>query len=271
VGRIVRSLGVSGVTSMLSLSILAVLIRFDITTPAVANIVSTTAGIGPSFALNRRWAWQTTARGHLGRQVAPFWAYSLSSLVLSTIAVAKAGAWADAIGASPGQRTVIVLAANILTFGALWIGQFLLLDRVLFRHHHGSGDRIGALEAAATHSVGVELHGGPLRDVGRDALGDEGPVQRVVPVGDVVLGVGEVGHHDEVEVPGVDADVVSEPVPADLRDRRRQASQTLGHRGDIGGSGVGLPAEHHGVADHRASSSPGRRASSSAINIFGAT
>jgi putative flippase GtrA len=135
IGRIIRSLAVSGVTTVLSLSILAVLIRFDVTSPARANVIATVAGIGPSFALNRRWAWRGRGRGHLTRELAPFWAYSLLSLVLSTLVVARAAAWAVSIDASPELRTAIALAANIATFGTLWIGQFLLLDRVLFRHH----------------------------------------------------------------------------------------------------------------------------------------
>jgi putative flippase GtrA len=195
---------VSGTTTVLSLSILAVLTRFDLTSAAVANVVATVAGIGPSFALNRRWAWHRTDRGHLTREVAPFWGYCLFALVLSTIAVARAAAWADAIDVRPGTRTAIILAANVATFGSLWIGQFLLLDKVLFRHDT---------------SVDLELDGRPFGEVRGDALGEQRLEQRVVAVGDVVLGVGEVGHHDEVEVPRVDAEVVAEPVVADLGDR----------------------------------------------------
>jgi putative flippase GtrA len=144
IGRIIRSLAVSGVTTVLSLSILALFIRFDLTSPAVANVIATVAGIGPSFALNRRWAWQGRGRGHLTRELAPFWAYSLLSLVLSTLVVARAAAWASSIDASPERRTLIALVANMATFGTLWIGQFLLLDRVLFRHH-----RLPATDRAA--------------------------------------------------------------------------------------------------------------------------
>jgi putative flippase GtrA len=269
-GRIIRSLAVSGVTTVLSLTILGLLIRFDVTSPAKANVISTVAGIGPSFALNRRWAWRGKGRGHLGREVAPFWAYSLLSLVLSTIAVARAAAWADSIGASPELRTVVVLVANVVTFGSLWIGQFLLLDRLLFRHHRADrADR----PAALAHSVGVELDGHPFGHVRGDAFGEERLEQRVVAIDEVVVGVGKVGHDDEVEVAAVDADVVAEAIVADLGDRGRQAAQPFGDGGDVGGRGVGLPAEHHGVADHR-SSSPRRvssSSSSSAIRIFGAT
>jgi putative flippase GtrA len=213
-GRVVRSLGVSGVTTVMSLTILAVLTRFDVTSPAAANVIATVAGIGPSFALNRRWAWHRTDRGHVTREVAPFWGYCLLALVLSTIAVARAGAWADAIDVRPGTRTAIILAANVATFGTLWIGQFLLLDRLLFRE---PGER----RCEPQWSVRLELDGGAIDDVRRDAVRDERSVQRVVPVGDVVLGVGELGDHHEVEVAFVHAEVVAEPVVPDLGDRAR--------------------------------------------------
>jgi putative flippase GtrA len=137
-GRIFRSLCVSGVTTVLSLTILAVLIGFDVTAPSTANVIAALVCIGPQFALNRRWVWMGSGRSHWRREVMPFWGYSLISLVLSTVAVARAGHWADSIGASPEQRTMITLGANILTYGTLWMGQFLLLDKVLFRHHQAA-------------------------------------------------------------------------------------------------------------------------------------
>jgi putative flippase GtrA len=271
IGRVIRSLAVSGVTTVLSLSILAVLIRFDLTSPAVANVISTVAGIGPSFALNRRWAWRGQGRGHVTREIAPFWAYSLLSLVLSTIAVAGAAAWADSMGASAEMRTFVVLAANVATFGTLWIGQFLLLDRVLFRHHRLPALALTAVGAGSVGvgSVGVELDGGALGDVRCDALADQRPVQRVVPVGDVVIDVGEVGHDDEVEVALVDADVVAEPVVADAGDGRREPAERLAEGRHVGASGPCLPTEHHDMADHP--SPPASPASSSATSVLGAT
>ncbi|MET0458356.1 MAG: GtrA family protein [Ilumatobacteraceae bacterium] len=130
-GRIVRSLSVSVMTTALSLSILAVLTRADVTSPATANVVATVAGIGPSFALNRRWAWRRTGKSHVRREIIPFWGYALASLVVSTLAVAIAAAWADGQGLSPTTSTLVVLAANIGSFAVLWCGQFLLLDRLL--------------------------------------------------------------------------------------------------------------------------------------------
>lgn len=129
--RILRSLSVSATTTGLSLSILALLIRTSLVTPATANVIATIAGIGPSFALNRRWAWQRDGKSHLRREVLPFWGYAMASLVVSTLAVARAAGWAEAADVSPTTRTIIVLVANLGSFAVLWCGQFVILDRVL--------------------------------------------------------------------------------------------------------------------------------------------
>lgn len=131
--RIVRSLIVSVATSGLSLTILAILTLLSVTSPAVANVVATLAGIGPSFALNRRWVWKRLAPGHMRREILPFWSYAIAALVLSTLAVDLVASWADSTGASATRTTVAVLAANLSAFGALWCGQFVLLDRILTR------------------------------------------------------------------------------------------------------------------------------------------
>ncbi len=144
-GRILRSLSVSVVTTGLSLSILAVLTRLAVTSVEVANVIATLAGIGPSFALNRRWAWHRTGRGRMTREILPFWGYAVLSLVLSTLAVGAVARWADAAGVDQTTRVALVLLANVLTFAVLWCGQFALLDRVLFRPRPGAElDRVGA-------------------------------------------------------------------------------------------------------------------------------
>ncbi len=177
-GRLIRSLGVSAATTVLSLTILAVLTRFDLASPAVANVIATVAGIGPSFELNRRWAWHRTDRGHLTREVAPFWGYCLLALVLSTIAVARAGAWADAIDVRPGTRTAIILAANVATFGTLWIGQFLLLDKVLFRPSCPGSARSQAAPLTSELAAASERRSPPLCRVDSRISASQGPLLR---------------------------------------------------------------------------------------------
>jgi putative flippase GtrA len=128
--RMGRSMCVSVGTSALSATVLAVLAVGFGMAAGTANVLATICGIGPSYAYNRRWAWRRSGRGDLWREVVPFWVLSLSGLVLSTAAVAAVSSWGadwpDAV------RAVALPAANIAVFGALWLVQFVVLDRVLF-------------------------------------------------------------------------------------------------------------------------------------------
>jgi hypothetical protein len=65
--------------------------------------------------------------------VGPNCALALCGLVSSTLAVTTASGWATAAGWGVGARTLAAEAANVATFGALWVLQFALSDRVLFR------------------------------------------------------------------------------------------------------------------------------------------
>lgn len=124
-------MAVSLTTTALSAAVLSVLVYFDLMSAGWSNVVATVCGIGPSFALNRRWVWQQTGRSDLRRQVLPFWIMCLLSLAVSTVVVSAAGSWAIARSMHPTMRTLAVLAASTATFASLWVVQFLVLDRVL--------------------------------------------------------------------------------------------------------------------------------------------
>jgi putative flippase GtrA len=130
--RIVRCLSVSVFTTLLSLTVLAALVGVGVRA-WLANVIATAAGTGPSYLLNRRWVWGLRAGSDPWREVAPFWALSFSGLALSTLAVDRADRFATTVGLAAGPRTIVLLAANVTSFGLLWVGQFVLLDRVLFR------------------------------------------------------------------------------------------------------------------------------------------
>jgi putative flippase GtrA len=136
--RIIRYGSVSAVSTVTSLTILGVLVG-GFGFPALwSNVVATAVGTIPSFELNRRWVWAQTKRRSLLRQAVPYGALSFLGLIASSIAVRVA---ADATSGSTRLiHTVAVECANLGVYGALWLLQFVLCDRVLFpAEAHASG------------------------------------------------------------------------------------------------------------------------------------
>jgi putative flippase GtrA len=134
VRQLLRYGGVSLVSTTVSLSVLGLLVYFDVLPAAWANIVATMVGMVPSFELNRRWVWNKTGPRSVVSEILPFGVLSFAGLGLSTLAVAVTASWAASSGLEPGLRTLAVELANLAAFGTVWVVQFVILDRVLFRH-----------------------------------------------------------------------------------------------------------------------------------------
>jgi putative flippase GtrA len=133
VAQLLRYGSVSVIATITSLTVLVGLVATKTLAPAAANVVATFAGMVPSFELNRRWVWRASGRPSLRRQVVPFVGLSLAGLLLSTVAVQITASAAAAAGWSHPVATAAVTAANLAAFGLVWIAQFVILDRVLFR------------------------------------------------------------------------------------------------------------------------------------------
>jgi putative flippase GtrA len=131
--KLVRYATVSAISTSTSLTILGVLVGTRATTAGWANVIATAIGTIPSFELNRRWVWGKGGARSLLAEVGPFCALSFAGLGLSTLAVSTAAGWATTAGLGTTARTVAAEAASVGTFGTLWIVQYVLLDRLLFR------------------------------------------------------------------------------------------------------------------------------------------
>jgi putative flippase GtrA len=130
--RLVRYAAVSVISSTLSLAVLGVLVTAHALPAGWANVVATAAGTAPSFELNRRWVWGRSGRRSIVTEIGPFCAMTFLGLALSTVAVGFAAALATSSGFSTGMRTFAIEAANVAAWGSIWLGQFFVLDRVLF-------------------------------------------------------------------------------------------------------------------------------------------
>lgn len=99
-----------------------------------ANITAVGLSAIPSYWLNRAWVWKKTDRSSMLREVIPFWAMAFLGLVFSTWAAGFAASVASDFSPSRGVQTLMVMFASLAAFGVLWIGKFVVLNRVLFAH-----------------------------------------------------------------------------------------------------------------------------------------
>ncbi len=135
--KLLRYTAVSAIATSVSLVILGLLVATGTTTAGWANVIATMAGTIPSFELNRRWVWGRKGRRSVWAEIGPFCALSFTGLALSTLAVTAASYWATSADFGVGARTLVAEAANVATFGSLWVVQYVILDKVLFRSRLG--------------------------------------------------------------------------------------------------------------------------------------
>lgn len=113
-------------------------ITFHLTENGVlSSMVAVAVGTVPSYELNRRWTWRKGGPSHLWREIVPFWVMSFIGLVFSTICVYGAEQWADDRGYSKSRVGALLIMANIGSFGILWVGKFLVINKLLFHHVEG--------------------------------------------------------------------------------------------------------------------------------------
>lgn len=102
---------------------------------AESAVIASTIAAVPSYFLNRMWVWRKNGRSHMTREVLPFWIMFVIGLVASAGASAFAKSLVDGPEISHAMRTFVVTGASFLAFAALWVGKFILFNKVLFVHH----------------------------------------------------------------------------------------------------------------------------------------
>jgi putative flippase GtrA len=153
--RLIRYGSVSAISTVTSLIVLGLLVGLA-SFPAIwANVIAISIGTVPSFELNRRWVWAQSGRRSLLRQAVPFVFLSFAGLILSTIAVHLAStATSDTTRL---VHTAAVEMANVAAYGILWIIQFVLCDRILFRAPSARSDEGGAVGQSVSEGQTVSV------------------------------------------------------------------------------------------------------------------
>jgi putative flippase GtrA len=133
IAQLMRYAATSVVATTTSLLTLTALVGSGTMRPVSANLIATFAGTVPSFELNRRWVWSVGGRPSVRRQVLPFLGLTFAGLAASTVLIAAVSRLAEHARLGHGETAVLVAIADLVGFGTVWVIQFIVLDRVLFK------------------------------------------------------------------------------------------------------------------------------------------
>ncbi|MDA8359126.1 MAG: GtrA family protein [Actinomycetota bacterium] len=103
---------------------------FRVMSEVPANVLANVVGTVPSYSLNRRWVWGKSGQSHFWREVVPFWVLSFVGLGFSSLAVWLAGDFSRDHHLSHPVTSLLVNAANLVSFAILWIVKFLIYERL---------------------------------------------------------------------------------------------------------------------------------------------
>jgi putative flippase GtrA len=146
----VRYSAVSAISIAISQAVLVVAFGWGHLPARTSNLLACIVATGPSYYLNRTWAWGKLGKSSLWREIVPFWALALLGLAFSTWTTDFADSLAQRSHAPQPAATAIVALASLAAFGTLWIGKFVFFNAVLFadrRHERGAGPSSSVLAA----------------------------------------------------------------------------------------------------------------------------
>ena len=138
-GKALRYVGGSVVAALCSEVTLVLLYGLLHMAPGPASCLAWLAGAVPNFWLNRNWTWRRRGRPDLRREVLPYVAIILTTLLLATLLTAAVDRWARDGAAGSTARVVLVAGTFLAVYVAMFALRFLLLDRLFSRLDRPSG------------------------------------------------------------------------------------------------------------------------------------
>jgi putative flippase GtrA len=123
---------ISTAVSFVTLGIVFGLLHWwgEVVSTVFANVVASI----PSYFLTRNWVWGKTGRSHLVKEIIPFWVMSGLGIAFSIVGAAIAKHIGIAYHLDHFEQTVVVLAANVLSFAVFWVAKFLVFNRIFKVH-----------------------------------------------------------------------------------------------------------------------------------------
>jgi len=151
--KLFKYAGVSVISTIVSqVTLFLTFVVFRLMSEVPANILANVVATVPSYYLNRKWVWGKGGRSHFWREVVPFWVLSFIGLAFSSLAVYLAGTFARHHHLGHGATTLLVNAANLVSFGILWIVKFVIYNKLFhiepieYEEHHAEKVAAGQSE-----------------------------------------------------------------------------------------------------------------------------
>jgi putative flippase GtrA len=101
-----------------------------------AQVCANLAATPPSYFLNRMWVWQRKDRSSIWREVVPFWTIAIVQFFISVWFVGQSEGWVNKLTSNDNLRTAGFAFSSLFIYGIMWVGKFILFNRVLFAHKH---------------------------------------------------------------------------------------------------------------------------------------
>ncbi len=133
--QLIRYTMVSVISTAVSFGVLAIvfglhIIKGEVTATVFANVVATV----PSYFLNRMWVWKKGGRSHVMKEIVPFWVMSAFGIFVSIGGAAVARHVSKAHHLSHLEQTIVLLLANLISFGLFWVLKYMLYNRLFHVH-----------------------------------------------------------------------------------------------------------------------------------------
>jgi putative flippase GtrA len=102
-------------------------------TPVVSSTLAWLAGAIPNYWLNRTWTWRRQGRPSLGREVIPYIAIIVATLLLAIAATGLADHLLTRAHVSHNLRVALVGGTFLGVYAVVFLLRFFLLDRMFRR------------------------------------------------------------------------------------------------------------------------------------------
>jgi putative flippase GtrA len=99
--------------------------------PRAASVAAFVAGAIPNYLMNRRWAWARRGRASVRGELLPYAAIAVASALLAAWLTGLVEANVHRLTSTRGLQVLVVNAAFLATYGAMFLIKFSLFDRLL--------------------------------------------------------------------------------------------------------------------------------------------